>query len=381
MIKRILFVDPVGEKGGAEVVLRDIVCGLDRSRFQPVVACLKPGPFVEELRTMGIPVFALRAHKTRELHHVVAAVLQLSQIIRRERIDIVHGNGCTMLFYGGLASRLRGLPCVWHVYDPLKGTGVFEAAFIAAQRRLHPSWTIFGTPAVAESYLATYTNLKRHSAILPGVNVEQVVHGADAGRARERWGIPGDAPIVAMFARMQRTKGHVALIEAAQQVVVEYPAARFLLCGGTLFGLEPGYPEELQQQIKERGLEGRVLLTGFVSDEEKRDILAAATIVVHPALSEPFGIAVVEGMAAGKPVVATDCIGPAMTVLSGETGWLTPRGDASALAAALKSLLDDPTQAEAMGKRGRQRVLEFFSVDAMVEQVEAIYEQVVAGTA
>lgn len=380
-MKRILFVDPVGEKGGAEVVLRDIVCGLDRSRFQPLVTCLKPGPFVEELRAMGIPVFALHAHKTRELHHVAAAVLQLNQIIRRERIDLVHGNGCTMLFYAGLASRLRGLPCVWHVYDPLKGTGAFEAAFIAAQRRLRPAWTIFGTPAVAESYLTTYKNLKRHSAILPGVNVEQVMQGADPERARERWGIPADAPMVAMFARMQRIKGHMDLIEAAERLIVDYSDARFMLCGGTLFGLEPDYPAELQRQIQERGLEGRVILTGFVSDEEKRDILAAATIVAHPALSEPFGIAVVEGMAAGKPIVATDCVGPAMTVLPGETGILTPRGDAFALAAALGSLLDDPAQAQAMGKRGRQRVKEFFSVDAMVEQIEEIYEQVIGGAA
>ncbi len=380
-MKRILFVDPVGEKGGAEVVLRDIVCGLDRSRYEPLVACLKPGPFVEELRALGIPVFALRAHKTRQLHHVAAAVLQLSSIIQRERIDLVHGNGCTMLFYGGLASHLRGRACVWHVYDPLKGTGAFEAAFIAAQRRLRPRWTIFGTPAVAESYVATYKNLKRYSTILPGVDVEQVTRGAEAGRARERWQIPGDSPIIAMFARMQRTKGHQDLIEAAERVVADYPSARFVLCGGTLFGLEAEYPQELCRQIQGRGLEGRVLLTGFVSDEEKRDILAAATIVAHPAHSEPFGLAVVEGMAAGKPVVATDCIGPTLTVQHGETGWITPRGDVLALADALCSLLGNPVQAQTMGKRGRLRVQELFSVDAMVNQVEAIYESVLGGAA
>jgi len=381
MIKRILFVDPVGEKGGAEVVLRDIVCGLDRSRYEPVVVCLKPGPFVEELRAMGITAFALRAHKTRELHQVAAAILQLSNIIQRERIDLIHSNGCTMLFYGGLAGHLRGRACVWHVYDPLKGTGAFEAAFIAAQRRLRPRWTIFGTPAVAESYVATYKNLKRYSTILPGVDVEQVTQGAEAGRARKRWQIPRDAPIIAMFARMQHMKGHKDLIEAAEQVGVNHPGARFVLCGGTLFGLEQKYPDELRRQIQERDLGERVLLTGFVSDEERRDILAAATVVVHPARSEPFGLAVVEGMAAGKPIVATDCIGPALTVQHGETGWLTPRGDVPALAAALCSLLDNPVQARMMGDRGRLRVREQFSVNAMVSQVEAIYEKVLGGAA
>ncbi len=375
-MKRILFIDPVGEKGGAEVVLRDIVCGLDRTRFEPLVVCLKPGPFVEELRALGIRVFALRAHRTRELHRVAAAVWHLTQIIRREHIDLVHGNGCTMLFYGGLAGGLRRLPCVWHVYDPLKGRGAFEAAFIAAQRRLHPAWTIFGTPAVAESYAAAYKTLKRHSTLLPGVDVDHVTQGADASRARARWSIMPNAPVIAMFARMQRTKGHLDLIDAAAQVVKSYPAIRFLLCGGTLFGLEPDYPQEIQQRIKERGLEAHVQLTDFVSEGEKRDILAAAAIVVHPALSEPFGLAVVEGMAAGKPVVATDCVGPATTVLPGETGWLTPCSNPSALAAALKATLDNPAQARIMGELGQQRVREHFSVDAMLRQVETIYDQV-----
>ncbi len=380
-MKRILFIDPVGEKGGAEVVLRDIVCGLDRSRFQPLVACLKPGPFVEELRSLGIPVLALRSHKTRQLHRVAGAIRQLAQIIRRERIDLVHGNGCTMLFYGGLAGASRRVPCVWHVYDPLKGTGIFEAAFIATQRLLHPAWTIFGTPAVEESYVATYKNLKRHSALLPGVDVNQVTQGADPTRGRARWSLPPDVPVIAMFARMQRTKGHLDLIRAAALVVKSYPDAYFLLCGGTLFGLEPDYPEELRRQIRDCGLDDCVHLTGFVSDEDKRDILAAATIIVHPALSEPFGLAVVEGMAAGKPVVATDCVGPSMTVVPGETGWLTPRADPDTLAGRLKSLLDDPAQAQLMGECGRQRVQEHFSVSAMIGQVEKIYDQVLGETA
>lgn len=376
--KRVLFVDPVGEKGGAEVVLLDIVRGLDRARFEPVVACLKPGPLVEEFRGLGVPTFALCSHKTRELNQVARAVVQLRKIIQSQSIDLVHGNGGTMLLYAGLAACLAGRPCVWHVYDPLKGGGLFERAFIVAQRRLNPAWTIFGTPAVAESYLATYRNLRGHSTILPGVDVAQLQRGADARRARRLLDIPELAPVISMFARLQHAKGHLSLIEAVSRVIVRHPEARFVLCGGALFGLEEDYPELLRRRIEESGLRERVSLTGFVSDQDKRDILAASAVVVHPALSEPFGIAVLEAMAAGRPVVATDCVGPAMIVEHDRTGLIVPRGDIEALSAALVAMLDDPERARNMGRHGQQRVLEQFTVEATVQQVSDLYEQVLS---
>lgn len=376
--KRILFVDPVGEKGGAEVVLFDLVCGLDRTRYQPVVACLKPGPFVEELRELNVPAFALQAHKARQLHRVIAAIRQLVRIVRRERIDLLYGNGNTMLFYAGLAARLTKIPCVWHVYDPLSGRGAFERFFVTVQRRLHPAWTIFCSPITAESHLATYKQLKLSRIILPGVDVARLLEDTQPQRAREALGIPPSAPIVAMFSRLQRQKGHLDLIEAVARVLSRHPETRFVLCGGALFDLEADYPDELKRVIEQQGLQDRVLLTGYVSDTQKRDILAAATIVVHPAHSEPFGLAVIEGMAAGKPVVATDCVGPRMTIVHNETGLIVPRGDVQALVSALCALLDDPERAGLLGRCGQRRVQDNFTVQAMVQQVEDVCDQVLS---
>ena len=133
--------------------------------------------------------------------------------------------------------------------------------------------------------------------------------------------------------------------------------------------------------MAEAGVGARIRLCGYVSEEEKRDILAAATLIVHPALSEPFGISVIEGMAVGKPVVATDCVGPSLIIADGETGLLVPRGDAGALAGAMLSLLDHPDQARRMGKCGQARVLEEYTVSAMVRRVQEAYAQVWGGDA
>ena len=375
-IKRILFLAPVGEKGGAETVLLDIARGLDPARYLPVVACLKPGAFVEELRGLGITAHALPAHQTRQFHKVGTAIRGLRRIIRQERIDLIHANGSSMLLYAALASARTRCRVVWQVHDPLCGGGLFERAFVAAQRRMRPDWTIFSNPAVAESYLGTYQNLARNSTILPGVDAEGLRRGADAARGRAALGIAEDAPVIALFARLQRAKGHSILIQAAKQVLRRYPDARFLICGGSLFGLEPDYPDEITREMADAGISDSMRLCGYVAEEEKRDILAASTLVVHPALSEPFGISVIEGMAAGKPVVVTDCVGPAMTVVNGETGLVVPRGDADALAGALLFLLDHPEQARRMGRCGRIRVEENYTLGAMVQQVQDAYAQV-----
>jgi len=374
----------VGEKGGAEQVLVDIVRGLDRMRFTPLVVCLKPGPLVDELRALGVYAVGLRPHQTRQIHRVAGAICSLARIMRTERVEALHANGGTMLFYAALGARLAGakIPIVWSVYDPLHGGGAFERAFVTAQRRLRPAWTIFGTPAVAPTYEQSYARLVagRSQTTLPGVSIADLEAGADAARARRDWGVPPDAPIAVMFARLQPSKGHADLIEAAARVLAARPDVYFLLCGGALFGLHPGYEDELRAMIAARDLEKRVRLTGYVSDAQKKDLLAAATLIVHPARSEPFGIALIEGMAAGKPVVATDCDGPRSIVVPGETGLLVSPGDPAALAAAISALLADPQRARFLGASGRTRAYQQYSVEAMVTQVEQVYDAVLHNT-
>ncbi|HEY3495532.1 MAG TPA: glycosyltransferase, partial [Polyangiaceae bacterium] len=102
---------------------------------------------------------------------------------------------------------------------------------------------------------------------------------------------------------------------------------------------------------------------------EKKDVLAATTVLVHPARWEPFGISVIEGMAAGKPAVVADATGPALTVADGETGFVVPKGDAKALAHALRTLLRDPERAAAMGAAGARRVQERYHARVAAERL------------
>ncbi len=378
--KRILFLNTLGIIGGQEVVMLSIIKNLDRQRFMPVAASLVDGPLVEELRTNGVPTTVLPKHRIRQPHRFALALVELARIIDRERIDVVHCNGDTLLLYGALAARWRRVPCVWHVYEPVVTGGSHYTRFLyQAQRRLHAAWTIFGTAAVEESYLRDYPNLGPHSAIMPGVDVDELNRDADPVAARRALGIPDEAPILLLIARVQRSKGQRELVEAVARLNGAFTAPHVVFCGGAAVMTDEDYHDEVVGTVNRLGLAGRVHFTGHVPDQMKKNLLAAATVVVHPAHREAFGIAVVEGMAAGKPVVVTDAIGPTSIVAGSGAGEIVKARDVEELAAALARRLENPEESREMGRLGQIRARERHGTRKMVQAVEAVYASVLAG--
>ena len=378
--RRILYVVPFSDIGGSEQVVLDHIRCLDRSRYEPVLVSLRPGDIVEAAQRMGVKVYALHSHKTRELHRVAQAIVQLSAIMKREKIDLVFANQSSMLLYCGLAAAPLRIPVVWMIYDPLRGTSAFERAFIVAQRRLRPAWVIAISEETLQSYRSAYPKIgNRHSVIAPGTDPDLLQTGADELRGRRTLQIPEGAPVFVTVARLQSSKGHLHLIAAVPRVLERFPDARFVIAGDTQFSIEPEYKERILRAIKDAGLEASMRMTGYISDEQKRDILAASTAIVYPATWEPFGIAIIEGMAVGKPVVAARSTGASRIVDDGKTGYLVPPEDSESLAQAMLKILDDPRLALDMGKAGRQRVLQRFHVRQMVRAAEDVFDRVLAG--
>lgn len=183
------------------------------------------------------------------------------------------------------------------------------------------------------------------------------------------------APTVTIVGRLAPWKGQHILLDAATRVRREVPDARFRIVGDALFG-EEDYRRACEEQTVRSGLAEAVEFRGFREDVGAD--LAASTLVVHAStLPEPFGQTVVEAMAAGRAVIAADAGGPRETVVHGETGLLTPPGDAEALAAAIVRLLKDPAERRAMAEAGRRRVAEHFTIEQTAETVTAFIEQVV----
>ena len=371
---RVLYVSPLAERGGVEVVLLNILKALDRSRLTAGVALLQDGPLVSEVRSTGVPVWVAEAGRVRQITRGVRAVARLARLIRQERIDLVHTMNAKAHLYGGWAAALRGVPCVYHLHGVPRPSLGRDGLVSALSVALPAARTIACSEFVADSFRKAWRSRRAVKVVRNGL----MATGAapSPGQVRAEFRIPDAAPLIVMVARLQRGKGIHVFIDAAAQVARSRPDARFLVVGGALFGLEPRYALELRQRVATLGLDGAVAFTGHRPDVER--FFAAADVVVHAAIEpEAFGMVLVEAMACGKPVIASDSGGPREIVQDGVTGLLVRPGDAARFAQAILTLLGDERRRLRMGQAGSGRVRELFSAERMVRQLEDLYQEMV----
>jgi len=363
--------------GGAQMMLDELLHRADRSRVDVSFACLADGPWAAAVRAEGIPVHVLPQTRWRDVGNVRAVAVGLRDVIRAEGIDLVHASGSSTLLCASLAARWAKVPLVWLIFDPLRGSS--PRRLLTARRRvsaallglLHPDWVIFGTGRAAEA--GPPRRRTPTTTVLPGIEVDRH-RGGDGARAREALGLDAEAPVVATFGRLTFLKSQVEFVRMMAEVARSHPGVRGVVCGSES---DRAYAERVRQVRTEAGMDDVVALTGFVPDQLKDDLLAAADVVVHLAKRESFGLAVVEAMAAGRPVVAVAASGPRSLIDDRVTGRLVPIDDVGAAAKAVGQLLDDPEAARAMGAAAAGAA-EAYSVEEMVAKIEAVWDAVLA---
>jgi glycosyltransferase involved in cell wall biosynthesis len=178
-----------------------------------------------------------------------------------------------------------------------------------------------------------------------------------------------------MASRLQRWKGVHVFIDAAAQLARVRPEVRFMIVGGTLFGLEEDYATQLHQQVGRLNLGKVVHLVGYRQDVFR--FYSAADVVVHCSIEpEPFGTVLLEAMVCSRPVIASDSGGSREIVEHGVTGVLVPPNDSEYLAKAILTLLDDPKSRLRMGEAGAARVRDYLSAERMTVQLQALYDEI-----
>ncbi len=187
---------------------------------------------------------------------------------------------------------------------------------------------------------------------------------------RRRWAA-ADEPLLFFVGRLEWEKGPDLLVQAMPQVLAEFPKAKLLLAG------KGSYTEQLAALIQALGVEDRVQLLGFVSDQTRNEIYAVADVAIFPSRYEPFGIVALEAMAAGVPVVVGD-VGGLSEVVAHEVTGLRVANDPQAIAHAILQILRDPEAAAARARRAQQVVRERYSWEAVARQVLEVYQELVA---
>jgi glycosyltransferase involved in cell wall biosynthesis len=361
--------------GGTERQVVNLVAGLQDSEFEAHVGCFRTeGQFLEELREraatvaqFGIgPLWSPRS---------LASLRRLARYIRSRGIGLVHSYGLYPNLFALPAARMAGVRCVASIRD--------LGDHLPAWRRRLQRWAcsladrvVANASAVRAALIRDGYDAGRLDVIHNGIALERFRPRPGCVSPREELGIPRDAPLVAMLARLTELKGAEYFLEAAAIVAREQREARFLVVGDSkCLGMgNPAYRPALEDLAARLGLQGRVVFTGFRTDIP--ELLSELTVAVQPSLSEGLSNVVLESMAAGAPVVATAVGGNAEMVRDGETGLLVPPRDAPALAAGIGRLLAEPNLARRLGAAGRQRVEQCFSLEAMLRHTTALYREV-----
>ena len=364
--------------GGTERQLVEMVTRLDRRRFAPVVCCLSMGGALEDaLRREGIPVhvIGLRGIGPRRaltsLPTILRELTRLYHFMRAESPDIVHGFLFWAYVIGAFTARLARVPVV---IASRRSLSLFKAGrphYLFVERMANRMTDLFiaNSFAVREDAVRTERiDPARIEVIYNGLEMERFER-ADGTAFRRQHDIPSDARVVAVVANFIDYKGHTYFFEAWERVASTHRDAVAVLAG------DGPTRAELASRAQAAGFAGSLRFVGTWLDVPS--LLAASDVLVHPSLQEGFSNAIIEAMAAGRAVIATDVGGNPEAVTDRVTGLLVPPSNADALAVAISRLLDDPDEAARMGRAGQSRVRTDFTLSAMVDRYEAIYERFV----
>ena len=375
-LKTILYLSYLGGMGGGESSLLSYIVALDRAQFSPHVICATPGAFADELRAQHVPVaimpFALPYFKRGILPVLSPAFfLQLRAYARTHNIALMQCNDLETAYYAGPVAKILRVPLVWTCHAWWQAERGWKMSFVEK----FVTHILTPTRYIQNCLTDANARLRERITVMPlGVDTKQFAPAPRDNAVRAEFGIAPDAPLVLMLARFQSVKGHATLLDAAPLILDAFPRARFLLVGDTAFDTRDA--NATRDLIHARVANDQRLRRAFVFAGFRRDIvrvLNASDVLVCPSDFETYGVANVEAMACGVPVVSTNVGGPSETIADGETGFLVPPRDSNALAARVKQLLGDDALRAHMRANARTRAEKLFALSASVAQLENLY--------
>jgi glycosyltransferase involved in cell wall biosynthesis len=369
--RKILFVVVGLGVGGTETHVLELATRLDRKKFDLVVCSLKSdGVVADQLRARGIRVVSLGGVCKGDIR----VLFRLRKLLKLERPEVVQA----FLFWANVSARIAGLfmssaKVIASYHDEVMSEGwltrVIDRMTLALSDRI-----VCCSEAVRRSVLTKIGGLEQQFVTIPfGVESEQFVTAIPATRAE--FGLDEELPVVGTVCRLvEPKKGLSVLLRAVARLecVAGRPLCQVLIVGkGPAEGM-------LKALSKDLGIDTRVHFTGQRLDVPRLILLMDAFVL--PSLYEGFGIAILEAMAAGKPVVATTVGGIPEFVVSGESGLLVKPGDAVSLAQAIKQLLDQPEYARSIARAGQNRARKSYSIEKSVKRHEELYELCLTGS-
>ncbi len=350
----------LGFGGQERRILRELE-GLDPARFRGLLLCQPDAKLGSVTEERGIPTMRFRM---RSAYDPVAFV-KIMQLLRRERVDIVHAHSSRDAWLAGAAGKLLGIPVfrTRHLLTRIGGPYVYARladTVLTVSEGVRQYLISQGVPGDKIIAVPTGINLKRFDPAR-----------TDLVDMRARFGIARDVFVIGLIAVLRKAKGHRFLLQALKRLAPEFPQLKLLIAG-------TGPQEQnIRNLIQDLGLTGQVMMLGHQDDIPS--LLRALDVFVLPAQEEALGTAIVEATAMGVPVIATRIGGIPEVV--GEAGLLFESEDVEALANHLRTLIRSPVLAARMRAQGAARARELYDENLMIRRTEELYRKAMeAGT-
>lgn len=357
--------------GGVEQSVIQLMEGLDSNLWEPVLVHHPSNglqPLIEKVENLKI-----RRIETPQMPLGIKGMrgmIPLLKILSQEKPDIFHAYlswplACKWGVVAAILTRVPAIVITHGLYLDVPYSRMSRLQQRIISTRVGKYITV--SSAIAEQLMDVFQIAKQkirviHNAV-ESVNFEHAAIPCELAELNEAT----PKHLILTVARLDKQKGHSDLLKAA----VEITDAIFVLLGDG--------PERsaLEEQSRQLGLDGRIIFAGFRSDVSSW--LSACDVFVLPSLFEGLPIAILEAMAAEKPVIATAIPGNAEAVVQGVTGYLVPPQNPRLLAAAIRSMLADPALRNQMGQAGKEIVMQKFSAKAMIGQITQVYSECLGG--
>ena len=341
----------------------------DKNKFQIDVAGLRPrdaaGAFLEQ---HGIKVFYIEEGKYSPKN-----INAIAELAKKGGYDILHLHGYSSANFGRLAGKKSGAKTIVHEHAVLK---VLPHQFVIDWLLRKKSDVGLGVSKAVKEFMMKGRSVpeEKIEVIWNGIPLEEFAEtdAAKVAAFRKNLNLPKEAFIIGTVTRLRQEKGNHILIEAFAKIAASHPSAQLVLIG------DGPQKDELSQLAGKLGVANRVVFAGFVS--EVPVALNALDVVAIPSLREGFGLALVEAMAAGKPIVASFVGGMRELAENERNALMVPPGDADALAAGLQRLIDDEKLQKKLSRQAREDSARF-SIEKNVQALEKLYSSMVGETA
>jgi len=367
-LKTILFLNKIAEFGGAEFSLLHLVQGIQKYGFHPIVVLGAKGPLHKRLEELNLRVYIYPLDFPHLQNPIpfLKSVFFLSHVIKTEKVRLIHSNTLWDNQYGVIAAKLARIPHVLHVRGFSENKASWKSMYNAG------SLAICNSEHTKNIFLKYSRFKKKIEVVYNAVDTEKF--SPDLERRSEMrlcYGFGDDDFVLGMAGRLAEEKGHLWLLKAILPMLNKNLNYKILIAGDAKIHPDTEYPEQISSYIQQNGLDGHVILTGFV--EDMNGFYNAIDLFLLPSFREPFGRVLIEAMATETPVIASSVGGVPEVVDHEINGYLIEPGDADSWRDCINNLIHNETIRHNFVKSGRKKVMSKFTSENITSKIVSLY--------